>query len=374
MKNIQHPPLTAAAKNSNDEATALLLLNALPDAVIAFDATLAIHFANQAAQEFFVLGRKQLLEKNLKDLLGMNNALLEHLEAVVRQKKGVTLHDIALHGRSVHSVTILALEQHTAPEQGDLFLMTIKQQPFQLADEWNEKTKYSLKSSRMIAQMLAHEVKNPLAGIHGAAQLLASSKLNEDDTELAHLIAREAVRIQKLVDKFNIFYDVPPDHYKTINLHQVLTYVAKMATMTYGDDVEFVESYDPSLPEMRGNFDYLVQAKLNLIKNAAEAFKNKKGKISIRTFYDTAAAVHPDRLEKLPLCIEIEDNGQGMDSETIRRIFEPYFTTKPQGQGLGLPIVSKIVDDHGGVIGVTSKPGKTVFRLSFPVPKDMIRK
>lgn len=367
MKKIQDA-LNKSAKSGNSEELALQLLNALPDVVIAFDATLAIHFVNQAALEFFVLSKKQLLEKNLQDLLGMNNALLEHLETVVRKRQGVTLHDIALHGRSVHSVTILALES------GDIYLMTIKQQPFQLVDEWNEKTKYSLKSSQMIAQMLAHEVKNPLAGIHGAAQLLAGSNLNEDDAELAQLIAREAVRIQGLVDKFNVFHDVPPGHYKAINMHEVLTHVAKMATMTYGDDVEIIESFDPSLPEIRGHFDHLVQAKLNLIKNAAEAFKNKKGKISIRTFYDTAAAVHPDRLEKLPLCIEIEDNGQGMDSETIRRIFEPYFTTKLQGQGLGLPIVSKIVNDHGGVIGVTSKPGKTVFRLSFPVPKDMIKK
>ena len=95
----------------------------------------------------------------------------------------------------------------------------------------------------------------------------------------------------------------------------------------------------------------------------------KKGKIMVRTFYDNSAGLHPDSREKLPLCIEVEDNGAGINAETLQRIFEPFFTTKPNGQGLGLSVVSKIVDDHGGLIEVKSAPGKTVFRMSFPLDK-----
>ncbi len=111
--------------------------------------------------------------------------------------------------------------------------------------------------------------------------------------------------------------------------------MTKIAHAEFGTDIKIVEQFDPSLPEVRGHFDHLVQAKLNLVKNAAEAFGGKQGKITVRTYYDNAAIYHPERPEKLPLCIEIEDDGQGITPDAINRIFQPYFTTKPNGQGLG---------------------------------------
>jgi two-component system nitrogen regulation sensor histidine kinase GlnL len=130
--------------------------------------------------------------------------------------------------------------------------------------------------------------------------------------------------------------------------------------------VKVIPQYDPSLPDIHGHADSLVQALLNIVKNAAEALPAQGGRIVIRTYFDTAAVFHPDSRVKLPICVDIEDNGCGMDVETMERLFEPYRTTKPKGEGLGLSIVSKIVDDHGGAIDVTSVPGKTVFKVSFP--------
>jgi two-component system nitrogen regulation sensor histidine kinase GlnL len=347
--------------------SALRMMNSLPDPVIGFDAKLRVCFSNYSAQSFFKLSEKQLLEKSMKELLGEGNAVFEAVETAARKNQTITLHDVSIAKKPVSSVILTAVEPYV------WYGMVIRQQPLQLASEWNEKTKYSLKSTQMVAQMLAHEIKNPLAGIRGAAQLLGKATLNGPDRELTNLIERETLRIQELIDRFNVYDEVPQSQYKKVNLHEVLNHVAKIAQAEFGPDVEIKEFFDPSLPDIRGHFDHLVQAQLNLVKNAAEAFANKKGSIFIRTYYDNAAGFHPERAEKLPLCIEIEDNGRGITPDAINRIFQPYFTTKTNGKGLGLPIVSKIVDDHGGTIDVKSKPGRTVFKINLPLPLNMTR-
>jgi two-component system nitrogen regulation sensor histidine kinase GlnL len=360
----------AKTKEKISEApSAILLMGALPDAVVGFDRDLCVYFSNNAAQHFFCLSEKQMLAENMSALLGEKQAVFEVVETAVRKNnQTVTLHDAVIGDTMVTSVVVATVEADA------WYMMVIRQQPLQPASEWNEKTRYTLQSTQMLAQMLAHEVKNPLAGIRGAAQLLEKSKVSAEDKELVNLIGRETQRIQGLVDKFNIFYEVPQNQYKNVNLHEVLIHVTKVAQAQFGPDIKIVEQFDPSLPEIKGHFDHLVQATLNLVKNAAEAFAGTAGKITIRTYYDNAAPYHPERPEKLPLCIEIEDDGQGITPEAISRIFQPYFTTKANGQGLGLPIVSKIVDDHGGTIDVSSKPERTVFKISLPVSSDVGRK
>lgn len=348
--------------------SALELMNMLPDVVIGFDPDFRIGFTNTTAQNFFRMSDKQLRDQGLLGLLDDTDAVFGAIRLAISKNHTITLHDVTIADKVISSVVIMTVEPDFS------YMMIIRQQPMQLASEWNEKTKYSLKSTEMVAQMLAHEVKNPLAGIRGAAQLLEKSDLRDEDRELVELIASETQRIQSLVDKFNVFYDVPPNQYKDVNLHEVLNRVTKMAQAEFGPDIRIVEDFDPSLPDIRGHFDHLVQAQMNLVKNAAEAFADRKGRIAIRTFYDNAAEFHPERAERLPLCIEIEDNGQGITPEAINRIFQPYFSTKPQGKGLGLPIVSRIVDAHGGTINVSSKPGRTVFRISLPVSAENVNR
>lgn len=356
-------PKKPIPKKSGVSPPLMPMLNALPDPVIAFDFMLKVRFTNKSAQGFFDIDEKQFLEKYMVEILGSKNTVFESIEAAVRKNQTITLHDVSVNGHPVHSVVIITIE----PQK--LYMFVIRRNMMhmanELSNEWNEKTKHSLKST----QMLAHEVKNPLNGIQDAAQLLLKSRnLSEEDKELARLIERETKRIQHLVDRFNIFQEVPREHYKQVNLHEVLNHVAKIAEATYGDKVRIETKFDPSLPNIRGHFDHLVQAQLNLVKNAAESLKGKKKvKISLRAFYANKAGYDPESLGRLPLCVEVEDDGSGIAPEMIRRIFQPYFTTKPQGQGLGLPIVSKIVDDHGGTIGVTSQPGKTVFRINLPL-------
>src|SRR5690606_7318930 len=153
--------------------------------------------------------------------------------------------------------------------------------------------------------------------------------------------------------------------FSTVNLNAVCERVAGLLRAAGGNAAAIEARYDPSLPEVDGHADSLVQAVLNLLKNALEAGADR---VELRSFYDTAAALHPESGLKLPVTLEISDNGGGMDAETAARLFEPCFTTKPQGEGLGLTIVSRIVDDHGGAMTVASAPGKTVFRMCFPQP------
>ncbi len=335
----------------------LTIVNALPDPVVAFDSMLKVCFSNHAAQTFFKCSETQMLHRFMVELLGSQNDVFTALETVVRKNQTITLRDVHIKDRPGNNVTI------TTIEAGSLYLIVIRPQMMQLTNEWNEQIRYSLKS----AEMMAHEIKLPLSGIRNTADLLKQADLNDENREQASLIAREAERIQEVVDKCDVFHEVPRSQHKDLNLRDMLAHVAKLAQAECGMGIKIEESCSSSLPDIRGHFDQLVQAQLNLIRNAAEALPDKKGKIALRTFYDDAAG-------QQPICIEIEDDGQGITPEAINRIFQPYFTTKPNSQGLGLPIVSKIVDDHGGTINVNSQPGKTIFRISFPVPTGPVKR
>jgi two-component system nitrogen regulation sensor histidine kinase GlnL len=351
---------------SSKKVEALGLLQAIPDPVLSFMENGRVTFANLAAQEMFRRSEKALLEVSIFDLLEKGSPVASAVETMMRNGKTLTLHDVSIAGRYAHTVSLLLLSD------SDTHLMVVTLHAQHLTTEWANTARNHLRPAQMMARALAHEIKNPLAGIQGAAQLLGRLDLKDDDLELLNLIRRETDRILRLVEKVDIFDVSPAEKFKRVNIHEVLKQVTQASRTAFGPGVEISETYDPSLPDLNGDFDFLMQAKMNLIKNAAEALPGNTGQISIRTFYDNAAALHPESMQKLPLCVEIEDNGQGIDPEALRRIFDPYFTTKPNGQGLGLSIVSKIVDDHGGAINVKSQPGKTVFRLSFPMEKKPV--
>lgn len=331
------------------------IMDALPDPVVAFDSLLKVCFSNHAAQVFFKCGEAQMLNRFMVELLGSQNDVFDALETAVRNNQSITLRSVHIRDRPGNSVTISTVEP------GALYLLVIRQQMMQLTQEWNEQIRLTLKSTEMMAQMLTRDIKQPLSGIRDAAQGLHQADLSVENKERAGSIVRDAARIQEAVDRCDSLCEVPRSQHQNINLREVLNQVARLAQAEYGAGIKIEESFDPSLPDIRGHFDHLVQAQLNLIKNAAEALPDKNGKISIRTFYDAAAGPHP-------VCVEIEDNGRGITPEMINRIFQPYVTTKPNSQGLGLPIVSRIVDAHGGIIHVDSKTGKTVFRINFPMP------
>ncbi|MBI1214628.1 MAG: PAS domain-containing protein [Alphaproteobacteria bacterium] len=340
------------------------VLHALPDAVFVTDAAGAVLFANHNAQAFAGLGGARLMGRDIRAVLGVDNAATNTLKTP-QDGKSVTLRDLTLQGRAVESLCVVPME-----EQG-LFLWSLRCAPVPVKSAWMANARRALKPAQHLARMLAHEIKNPLSGIRGAAQLLMRAPLSEDDKELAALIDSETQRIFRLIDKVNIFDDAPQGSFAPVNLHSVLGHVMRLASSGFAAHANISTQYDPSLPDIWGNEDRLVQALLNMVKNAAEAVGPAGGKITLRSYYDTAPGFHPESHARLPICINIEDNGAGLSAEAQRHLFDPYYTTKAAGEGLGLSIVSKIIDDHGGAIDVSSVPGRTVFKLSFPMQKDM---
>lgn len=218
-----------------------------------------------------------------------------------------------------------------------------------------------------MAEMLAHEIKNPLAGITGSAQLL-SMGLGPEDRELTDLIVAESRRIVALLEQVEQFGDLRPPACQPVNIHDILERARATARIGFAGGCEIRESYDPSLPLTLVDADQLMQVVLNLLRNATYATGNK-GKVSIRTYYDPGVHRRDPEGDRhaLPLQVEIIDDGPGLPPDIAEHVFDPFVSGRENGTGLGLALVSKILTDHGGLIAVNSQPGHTVFRLSLPV-------
>lgn len=249
-------------------------------------------------------------------------------------------------------------------------------EPRHLADRLNQahSVKAAAKSAIGMAEMLAHEIKNPLAGITGAAQLLSMS-LSAEDRELTDLIVAETRRVLKLLDQVEQFGNLRPPARKSVNIHDLLDRARRSAAVGVAADMIIEEDYDPSLPNTYVDGDQMLQVFQNLMKNAAEAAAKNggKGTIKLRTFYDLSLRLRrPDGSgSPLPLQVEIIDDGPGLPPDIAGDVFEPFVSGRENGTGLGLALVSKIITEHDGWISVDSVPGRTVFRISLPVaPKE----
>ena len=345
-----------------------VVLSALPDPVIALDRGGAVRFVNPAAEQFLGVSAAALRGVPLSDFVVANSPLFGLVEAVWRDGGSIAEYDVLLEGPRLPArpVTILGA---LAGEGADLLVLTLHERA--IADQMDRQLTHrnAARSMTAMAAMLAHEVKNPLSGIRGAAQLLEQDA-DDAGRQLTQLICDETDRIVALVDRMEAFSDHQPIARGGVNIHEVLERVRRIAQSGFARHVHFAEDYDPSLPLVHGNRDLLVQVFLNLIKNAAEASPVNGGEIVLATGYR-----HGRRLTtrnggpplQLPLMVSVTDNGPGIPEDLRAHLFDPFVTSKRNGTGLGLALVAKVIGDHGGIIEFDSQPRRTVFRVFLPV-------
>ena len=329
--------------------------------------------ANPAAEDFLKSSARSLRGTPVFDRL-MIDAPMDEAFARVRANNSalfVNDVDVSTGDRAPGQCNIQVAP--LADQPGTILLLV---SPRDIADRLgrSHSVKSAAKSAIGMAEMLAHEIKNPLAGISGAAQLI-SMNANKEDRELTDLIVEETRRIVKLLEQVEQFGNLRPPDCRAINIHDLLDRARKSANLGFAARMQFVEDYDPSLPSTWADGDQMVQVFLNLLKNAAEACGTTGGTIRLHTFYDMSLRLRrkDGTANKLPLQIEITDDGPGIPPEIANDIFEPFVSGRENGTGLGLALVSKIISDHDGWITVESVPGRTTFRISLPIaPKGAV--
>ena len=347
------------------------VLNALPLPVIMVGSDGKIADANVAAETFFEVSAPLLRRQQLKDLVPFGSPLLALVEQVRSRGAAVNEYKVDLSTPRTPGDRLVDLHVAPLPEQPDHVVVMLQERT--IADKMDRQLTHrgAARSVVALAAMLAHEIKNPLSGIRGAAQLLEQSAADDDRT-LTRLICDEADRIVKLVDRMEVFSDERPVERESVNIHTVLDHVKKLAESGFARHIKFIQDYDPSLPPVYANRDQLIQVFLNLVKNAAEAIGEgaTDGEIQITTAFRPGVRLSlPGSKTRVSLPLEfcIKDNGPGVPEDLMPHMFDPFVTTKPTGSGLGLALVAKIVGDHGGIIECESQPRHTVFRVLMPM-------
>lgn len=343
----------------------------LPMPALVVDRDNLIVVVNAQAEAFLNASARQLTGQPVGERLNADTVLENSLDRARATNGALFLNDVMI-GTGERAPTLSAVQ--IAPLATDPEMLMILIESREVAGRLGRalQVKSAAKSAIGMAEMLAHEIKNPLAGITGAAQLL-SMGLRGDDRELTDLIVAETRRIVALLDQVEQFGNLRPPERRAVNIHDLLDRARKSAMLGFAANATFREDYDPSLPSCFGDPDQLLQVFLNLIKNAAEAC-GAGGTIRLHTFYEMSLRLRraDGRETALPLQVEIIDDGPGIPPDLAETLFEPFVSGREGGTGLGLALVSKIVSEHDGWIGVESVPGRTVFRLSLPVARESV--
>lgn len=348
------------------------LWNSLPSPTILLMEGQGLVAANAAAEQFFAMSERALRESDFIAFAPEGSRFIELLEQAQRTGTSLAERGVDIFRRD-GSTVLVDLQINAFSDNKNESSTLIVFQPRSIAEKMDRSLAHrgAARSVSGMSAALAHEVKNPLAAITGAAQLIQDSA-SDQESELASLIDEEAGRIRRLIDRMEHFTDPRPPEPEPVNLHDALNMTRRAAEAGFARGVRFVEEYDPSLPPTVGDRDQLARAFQNLVKNAADAV-DSKGEITLKTAFRPGVRLVStvgNARHSLPLEVSIIDNGPGIPEELAPHVFEPFVTSKSAGVGLGLALVSKIVADHGGVIEFDSGSGRTIFRVLLPVWKD----
>ncbi|ACE91005.1 two-component sensor histidine kinase nitrogen regulation protein [Rhizobium etli CIAT 652] len=367
-KDIISPP------DQTGGTVAMAVLNAIQNPVVLVDESGFVAFANWEAEAFFGASASHLARYRISTFIPFGSPLLALIDQVRERKAPVNEYRVDLSSPRLGQDKLVDL--YVAPVISEPGAVVIVFQERSMADKIDRQLTHraAARSVTGLASMLAHEIKNPLSGIRGAAQLLEQSAV-DDDRALTRLICDETDRIVSLVDRMEVFSDERPVDRMPVNIHSVLDHVKAVAKAGFARNIRVTESYDPSLPAVYANRDQLVQVFLNLVKNAAEAVGDRPdGEIMLTTAYRPGIRLSvAGTREKISLPLEfcVHDNGPGVPADLLPHLFDPFITTKTNGSGLGLALVAKIIGDHGGIIECDSQNSRTTFRVLMPASKDV---
>lgn len=346
------------------------ILDAVPHPVVTLSENGQIVDANVAAESFFEVSLPVLRRRAFAEFVPFGSPLLGLIDQV--RARGAAVNEYRVDLGTPRNGGERVVDIHVAPVNERPGHVVVMLQERTIADKMDRQLTHrgAARSVSALASMLAHEIKNPLSGIRGAAQLLEQSA-GDEDRALTRLICDEADRIVKLVDRMEVFSDERPVEREPVNIHAVLEHVRTLAASGFARHVRFVEEYDPSLPPVFANRDQLIQVFLNLVKNAAEAIEgDADGEIQLTTAFRPGVRLTvPGTSSRVSLPLEfcVKDNGKGVPEDLLPHLFDPFVTTKPTGTGLGLALVAKIIGDHGGIVECDSQPRRTTFRVLLPM-------
>ncbi len=338
-------------------------LDLLATAVIVLDANMRVRFINTAAENLLETSSKSLISQPLKNLLPGAESLIQDSQAALAQNMGFIEHEwhLARRGNAALIVSCTGTPLQN-PDDGILLEFRPINQRMRIARE--EKILEDQKINRELIRNLAHEIRNPLGGIRGAAQLLERELDRPELKEYTQVIRAEADRLQVLMDRMlspNRLQQVAP-----LNIHEVLERVRTVILAEYPEGITIQRDYDTSLPEITADREQLIQAVLNIARNAAQAL-NGKGEILLQSRALRQITLARRRF-RLGLLIRIVDNGPGIPESLQHRIFQPLVSGREGGSGLGLMLAQNLISQHHGMVEFESVPGHTCFSLILPMP------
>ncbi len=348
------------------------LVNALPGPVLLIGPRDEVLCANPAAESFFRMSAKRLRQLGLSGIVPFTSPLYRLLSVVRDTQATANEYEIAIGTPRTGGERMADIAAAPLPDAPGSVVMQIH--PRALAERIDRQIQHASAARTItgMAAMLAHEIKNPLSGIRGAAELLEPG-LNEEDRELARLIRAEADRIRALVEELEKLGEERPRSFTPLNIHTVLDHVKKLAEAGFAAGIPIRDVYDPSLPDVPGDRDRLVQVFINLLKNAAEAIKSSGGTgvIEVSTAYRPGVRVSGPQGKRLalPLEVAVRNTGAPIAEDLLPHIFEPFISSRPDGRGLGLAVVARMVRDHGGVVECDREGEWTVFRVRLPLER-----